>query len=254
MFLPDSKIHSLTFEINGKIHTSYSYFQEGHSKCGVLIIPGSGDDQALAIINGEGYQSNILFLTEYCDSYVLILPNHGYQSIHNGLNRLDARLTLYVGLINSGYSYTVTYLVEALAWVKHLQDNYEYVGTAGISQGGYAALLTALQSEPDFAIISSGFSIYNQEVTSAAINQVLIPDIYNQYSNEDIKNILSNQKTHYFFTWGKKDSPLYQLEAVTKKTCQFFSNEIQRIQCIIHEKGHVFPEKEISYFVDELVN
>ena len=251
---PDSKIYSLSFEINGKTHTSYSYFKEGNPKCGVLIIPGSGDDQALAIINGEGYQGNILFLTEYCDVYVLILPNHGYRSIHNEVNRLDDILNLYVGLINSGYSYTVTYLVEALAWVKHLQDNYEYVGTAGLSQGGYATLLTSLQSQPDFAIISSGFSIYLQEVTPSGINQILIPDIYNQYSKEEIRNILSNQKTHYLFTWGEKDSLLNQLEAVTKRTCQFFSNGTQRIQCIIHEKGHLFPEKEISYFVDELVN
>lgn len=73
--------------MHGRIrHVFHSYKIRAQSgvaaDCGVLIIPGSGNNQAFAILNGEGYHGDIASrMSKICDTFILIKPNHGIRSL-----------------------------------------------------------------------------------------------------------------------------------------------------------------------------
>lgn len=237
---------------------AFSYFVPSINeapRCGVLLVPGSGNNQATAILAGKGYHGDIAsMLSEYCDVYVLIKPNHDYRSIHNGKTKLNNNF-LKIGLLRHGYSYSVTYLTEGLAFAKLLSDKYETWGISGLSQGGFAAFLLSLQAEPDFSIVASGFSLIQWRTTYAGFGQIMIPDLYNVYSKAKIDSILRAQKTKYLFSYGRKESAIYGIEAKSRETCGFVESiDPDRINCVVHSAGHKFPTDEIRGLLENLVS
>jgi hypothetical protein len=253
-------IVELAYKIKKNEHKAYAYYVSktisNNLRCAVLIIPGSGENQALAIHDERGYHGTIRStLSEYCDVFILIKPNHGYRSIHNGKKRLDADNFLYATLLNQGYSYSANYITESLAWLKFIKENYKISGVAGLSQGGGASFIVSLEAEPAFAIISSGFSLYQREITWAGFNQIIIPGLYNYYSQDFLQNVISEQKTEYFFSYSReKDGFVYEQEAESQKSCSFLEKiNFLRISCFIHNFGHVFPEEVIGIWLKERI-
>ncbi|MDD2913566.1 MAG: hypothetical protein WCZ99_00100 [Candidatus Paceibacterota bacterium] len=255
------EIVKLSYKINQENFNTYAYYlktEEQINNCSILLIPGSGDHQSLSIYNEDGYHGTIrTTLLKHCDIFILIKPNNGYRSIHNEKNRLDADSFLYANLLNEGYSYSATYITEALAWVKYMQKYYNKEGIIGLSQGGFAAFLTSLQSSPDFTIVSSGFSLYQRELISLGFNQIIIPGLYEYYKENIIQEIISKQNTKYLFTYGgNSDSIIYSLESEKKKSCLFLK-EIDpfNVFCFYHQGGHFFPEEDILAWIEkEILN
>ncbi len=255
-------IAELSYKVDEDDFKAYAYYidkKNNNHDCALLIIPGSGDNQAYEIYNETGYHGDIRStLSEYCTLYILIKPNQGYKSIHNGQYRLNDEMFLYSSLLLEGYSYSATYLTESLAWLKHIQENYKLGGVAGLSQGGKASFLVSLQTEPDFTIVSSCFSLHQRDLTVSNSDQIVIPDLYNYYTIDKIKEIVANQKTKYFlsFSEGMEESPICHMETETNYTCSFLKETSPyNFFCIYHKKGHSFPKEEImSWIEQEILN
>ena len=243
---------NLDYDLNGNVHTAYSYFlpadKEGVS-CGVLIIPGSGLNQSTSIFEKDlsNYHRDIADLTDdYCDTYIYVKPNEDFLAIHDGERKLAYTfITNY--LINAGGAYSATYLVHSIAISKYLNSEYEQFVLMGLSQGGDSALLNAVQSEPDLAVIASGYSVL--QLKESGFNQIVIPDLYEDFGKEELLVDINSLTTRFLFSYGRDEATTYKLEAEKGYTCEFFA-ELDNVFCIVHDGAHQFPQDEIHAFFE----
>lgn len=241
-------IIAIPYELGTQKGTAYAYLIPGKStKIGSLIIPGSGSNQASAIKYQRGYHGPITDLTtQYSDTFIQIKPNHDSRALHNGTGRLSSIYTV-VTLLRKGSCYSTSYLIEALALAKYIQKNYDHSAILGLSQGGEAALFTALQAEPSFALIASGFSVYSWQMASANSEQIHTPDLYQHFSLSEIKRRINEQKTTYYFSFGEQEKGIYGIDATKESTKKFLeNNSLHPIFYSLHPAGHTFDESQVS--------
>lgn len=218
---------------------------------GILIIPGSGINQSSKIFYNDNisdnYQSNIDdILDDFGDRYIYIKPNEDILAIHNGKRKINEDVFVNY-LLNKGASYSKYYLVQTFVLERFLKQNYETVTVAGLSQGGLAAMINSLKTEPDFAIISSGYSVLMDNPYLSNHRQIIIPGFKKNFNSDYINLILKKQKTKYLFTYGKLESGIYGTETVQKNSEKLL--ELNRnLTFNYHDGGHIYPEKEILDF------
>jgi hypothetical protein len=247
-----TKLLKVTYALASRKYDAYAYtMQADHlSQQATLIIPGSGLNQSSAIYKGDrtNYHYGIIEAFGSFDKFVLIKPNEDCLAIHNGKAKLNAQF--YINwLLNQGASYSAVYIAHSLAITKYLQETYDKVVVAGLSQGGAAALLNALQSYPTAAIIASGFSIMSEKVDWAGYNQIIIPGLNKRLSMDAIRLIMQRSPTtHFLFTYGKGEEGTYKIEAEQRLSCDY-SSSLENVKCEIHNGGHVFPTDIISKFL-----
>jgi hypothetical protein len=246
----------VSYRLHGSDHDAYSYAPPMRdSRFAALVIPGSGMNQSSAIYYND--PSNYHFgisdaLAEEFDQYTLIKPNEDCLAFHNGQEKLS-RDFIINWLLNRGGSYSANYIIGALAITKHLQARYERVVTAGLSQGGHAVLLASLQSIPDAAIISSGFSIIKATLSYSPHDRIIIPNLRNRVTFDDIRMKTKQSRTRYLFTYGRKEHGAYGLEAETRASEEFFGAFPNGVWAV-HDQGHVFPKEIIASFLRELTH
>ncbi|VAW84505.1 hypothetical protein MNBD_GAMMA18-793 [hydrothermal vent metagenome] len=230
----------------------YRFMDKAKKDCAVLLIPGTGFDQATKISLGKGYHGKIVeTIKPICDLFVLIKPNQGPLSIHNGKKSLDYRV-VRVTLLNDGFSYSITYFVYAQAILQHLREQYQRIGVVGLSQGGEASLIIANLEQPDFAVVASGYSILNAEVEFKDLKQTIHPKFRRLNKPENVRQAIGQGKTKYFFSWGLREKSTYGFEASDEKTCKYFSDGApEKVTCIFHGGKHVFPLNEVGAFIRE---
>jgi hypothetical protein len=247
---------SVDYAVDGMSYTSYAYCVdaiENPGRYAAVIIPGSGKNQSTPIYldDQDNYQRGIsAAVTPYWDMYVYVKPNEDFLAINNGYAKLDYEY-IVAHLANRGGSYSCRYIVDTLALVKHLRGTYDKVAVIGLSQGGQAALYNALQSEPDGAIISSGFSVLHETMQGASLDQIIIPGMREYLSNDHIRGALIDSDTEFLFTWGRDERAIYGVEAWYRCTRSFFSG-IYNVTCVSHSEGHVYPGDVVSVFLDNL--
>ncbi len=239
----------------GKTYTAYSYFQKSKAPpsnvtCACLIIPGSGKNQSSTIFRKDlsNYHGNVLEITEkYGDTFIFIKPNEDILAIHDGKNKLDyAFITPY--LLNYGSSYSAHYIANSIAFIKYLQSQYDEVFILGLSQGGAAALLNALQSEPTAAVVASGFSVMTKTISWSGFHQIIIPGLYVDVSFDNLYSMLKDSSTQYLFTYGKQEKGTYKIEADKGYSCRFLQG-LDNVKCVIHDEGHMFPQDLVEDFL-----
>jgi hypothetical protein len=247
------EIFSTQYELDGKPYRGYAYFKKKKSKKGshaVLLIPGSGNNQSSRIIsnNPSNYHGNIAEVAgRRADLYVYVKPNEDFLSIHNGKNKLHYNFIIK-HLINNGGSYSSLYIVHSLALTKYLKQTYEKVVVLGLSQGGGAALLNSLQSKPDGAVISSGFSAMSKTFSRGAFRQIIIPNLNAHYGVDKTYQIINESATRYLFTYGKLEKGIYGIEADHQYTCNYFM-ALSNVSCMIHSSNHAFPIHAVDKFL-----
>jgi len=253
---PNTWIHSIKYNLAGKEYSAYAYFRKNESKNenGFLLIPGSGLNQSSAIYHRDrtNYQHGILdLLGQYGEVFVLVKPNEDFLAIHNGRNKLNYNFIIN-HLLNRGGSYSALYIAHSLAFSKFIKTKYETTGVVGLSQGGGAAFLNALQSEPDIAIISSGFSFLFDKMQAGSHDQIIIPcKCFAKYTEVDfVRQKISNLKTKFLFSWGKGESDYYKYEAFTQYSCSLLN--LPNTECILHDMGHVYPVEEIKDYMEKM--
>lgn len=254
----DGNILLIPFEYLSKIDTAYAYIKNESTlkKLGILIIPGSGINQSSAILQKnkitDNYQCNIDDLVkDYGNCFIQVKPNEDFLAIHNGKQKIEPKSFVNY-LLNKGGSYSAHYLVQSLALTKYLKTQYSKTMLCGLSQGGHAALLNTLQSNPDYAIIASGYSIRRKEPYMSFHDQLILPN-QKIYSPEYIKQKLQGIKTHLLFTYGEKEKSTYGLESQENMTKEYFK-EFENIEFAIHPDAHVYNKEVILTFCNKHFN
>jgi hypothetical protein len=244
---------AVDYTLDGRDLTAHAYFKSSgkqKEKNAVLIIPGTGDNQATAILNRDrnNYHHDITFaVLRLCDIYIYVKPNEDFLAVYNSQHRLSYEYI--VGhLINRGGSYSALYLNHTLAVIKHLQSVYDNVIVIGLSQGGKAALLNALQSNPDGVVVSSGFSVLEEFAYGAGLGQITVPGIDEHYGVPEAYELMRDSSTRFLFTYGKKERGIYGIEAHERFTCDYFA-DLPNVECMVHKQGHGFPIPVIRHFV-----
>jgi hypothetical protein len=107
----------------------------------------------------------------------------------------------------------------------------------------------------NFAVITSGFSVLQREVTIAEITQVIIPGFYEAYPVEKIAARMGEQSTRYLFTYGDWELGVYRVEAETGRTCRFLAASArERLQRVVHPGGHEFAGPATHSFIEKMVS
>jgi hypothetical protein len=252
----------VTFEYQSRNYNAYAYgvMPSGgaNTRTSSLIIPGSGYNESGPIASNDqlDYHYGILdaLRKKGGDVFVYVKPNEDFLAWHDGKKKVyqDYFLTDH---INRGGSYSGSYLVMSMAVAKFLKGRYEKLIIAGLSQGGAATLLNAIQSEPDIAIIASGYSSLNEKFEENGPNQILGVRMQSEVNNgEKLREKLRSKATRFLFTWGLKERwGFYEVEANEKITAGLL-NGLPNVWCEIHDGGHRFPKKEINKFLDFQMN
>ncbi len=250
-----TKVLEIKYELSDLEFAAYAYIVNGiqTSSRAALIIPGSGINQSSAIYKNESsnYHFGILeALGDSSDKFVYIKPNEDCLAFNNGKGKLN-RLSFINWMINSGGSYSANYIVSSLAITKYLHIKYNQVSVAGLSQGGIAALYNALQSQPNIAIIASGYSVIRDKIDYSNHGQITIPGLQKFYNLDTLKKrINQSTNTHFLFTYGTADDDgLYKIDAIEKLTCNYLA-DLSNVDCEIHNGGHIFPKEIIQDFLN----
>lgn len=250
------EIVTVGYAVGSLLYSSRAYYKEADIDPGTyaaVVIPGSGQNQSTPIYrrSPDNYQYDIAGIVgTYWDLYVCVKPNEDFLAINNGSAKLDYEYI--VGhLANRGGSYSCRYIADTMAMVKYLRAAYSKVVVIGLSQGGLAALYNALQSEPDGAIIASGFSILNETLQGASLAQIIIPGMREYLSNDRIRDKLRESHTDYLFTWGLDERGVYGVEAWYGCTRSFLAG-ISNVTSYSHGGGHEFPPEAVSFFLENL--
>ncbi len=245
----------VTYSLGGVTYHGYAYAPAAPDtgKPASLIIPGSGLNCSEPIYRKDpaSYHDGILdALGEGITNYVFIKPNEDCLAFHNGEGKVD--VNFFVNwLLNNATSYSAAYIVSAMAITKYLQQRHESVVVAGLSQGGGAALLTSLQSQPTAAVIASGFSVIMERIHWSGHNQIIIPGIGQAYSNENVREKIKASPTQFLFTYGRQESVIYRIEAEERYSCDFLA-ECPNVRCESHDDGHIFHVAITSDFLRSL--
>lgn len=241
------------FAFRGRDYAAYAYGRVP-GQCGAgkasLIIPGTGHNQSTAIYADDqsNYHYGALQIAQVYGgtSFVLVKPNEDFLAWHNGKHKLS--MNFYVNwYLNNGGSYSYSYIVQSMAFMKFMKSCFSETALVGLSQGGSAVLLNAIQSKPDYALIFSGYTVMD-EVNWSGFNQIIINGINEFLSPDKLTAHLAGTPTHYLFSWGEDEVGYYGVEAREKKTCQVLIKN-KNVSCESHPGAHVFSVETASGFL-----
>lgn len=253
------KIIKVSFQLNRRRFEAFAYGSKpencGSKQVSVFVIPGSGFNQGFAIAsrNDKNYHAGIFPLLDNgaVDPYVLIKPNEDFLSWTNGSGKKVTGDFIFNWHINRGGSYSVSYLTQALAVQKYLESCFKQTVIAGLSQGGFAALLVGLQSAPTTTIVASGYSVVTRVVEWSGPQQIIgVPNQAELYKPEVIKQALEESPTNWLFTWGLSEVGTHRIEARDLITFKIL-NPLTNVESIVHNGGHEFPMAEIYRFLQK---
>ena len=256
----------LRYLYQDKEYNAYAYGELQHRICSInkesskepisLIIPGSGINQSYDIYtnNKNGYQYGILEALQFKNNnvFVLIKPNESSLAWHNGKGKKLNGNFIWNYHLNRKGSYSSSYLVNSLAFMKYFKSCSKNTIIAGLSQGGAAALLNSLQSKPTLAIIASGYSVTQDVFESSDHNQLIkIQDGEVLTNSDNMLEALSRSTTNYLFTWGRQEQGgVYRIEAEEQLTANKFGS-LKNVTTLVHDAGHIYPVKEIQVFLKQ---
>jgi hypothetical protein len=254
---PDGSLQAVRvdFIYRGTAYSSWAYGSLPGTCAGGsagLVIPGSGNNQSSAIISkqADNYHYGVLdALAGLNSNFVLIKPNEDALAWHNGQgSKLSGDLILNYH-INRGGSYSVSYLVQAMAFTKWMKSCFGRTVLAGLSQGGAAVLLTAMQAMPTAAVVAAGHSMLFDQLEYAGHSQLLnVPGYAAQAKRDTLVAALSSTPTRWLFAWGRADTNVYMVEASTRYTANAI-DPLANVDISIHDGGHVFPVAAIQAFL-----
>jgi hypothetical protein len=254
------RIIKIEYRYLNKTYESFAYGdlpkQCDTNSLGTLIIPGSGLNQSSAIAQNDSsnYHRGIseILKTLNGNVYVLIKPNEDFRAWHNGKGLKLSGAYIWNWHLNRFGSYSVSYLVESLAFMKWMKGCHSKTILMGLSQGGAAVLLNALQSSPSVAIVASGYSVLTELTEESDHNQLIgVPGYAALMNPETLRNRLQSASTTWFFSWGKNETGVYKYDAYTATTASKLSG-LKSVTNVVHEGDHSFPVLEIKTFLRDV--
>jgi hypothetical protein len=246
-----TQLCKVAYRLAGRDYEAFAYVANAAAsqRTAVLVIPGTGLNQSSAIYGRDrsNYQADVMKACGPSSAvFVFIKPNEDCVAIHSAGRKLNQGFFLN-WLLSAGGSYSAHYIANSLAVTRYLQDQYPTVAVVGLSQGGYAALLNALQSQPDLAVIASAYSVGMQDMPSRH-DQILIPGLRLRLTDEVIRARMRASRTRFLFTYGTRELGQYGLEATQHRTCEYFAG-LANVECRSHEQGHTYPVNLVREFL-----
>ena len=251
-------IYYLNFSLNSKSTKSYFTYSpkstNSSDSVAFLVIPGSNNNQTTEIINGVGYHNINCYVKNYLktigDTYIYTKPGEDFRALKRKNNKLNtgdyytpgAPSFLYNYLNSNNKPYGINYLIECIALIKYLNKKYKKVILLGCSQGGYATLLTSMNSTIDASVISSGYSInFDNSPTDIYALQQNFGNLTTNLSDTAVKNGLKKNNAEFLFSWPNLDSYWYQLEHDSHPT-QIYLTGLTNCNYYYNYTYHSFPQ------------
>lgn len=242
-------ILTLHFRLNGKDALAYGWARNhgmtedgpsgvfGQTDKAALVIPGSGDNQADAIVSNTGYQA--ILYDRVCpigDGIVYVRPGTDFRFLmgENGKGLLRQVIDNY--LVRRGTSLAILEAVETCAIVKWMKSQYGKTAVLGLSKGAYPALITALLTEPTAAVCASGVSFASavQGFELAGGNGGLA------FHEDDIIRGVVFSPTRFLFSTGTvAEVPLFAYDDAIGYTRGKLN--LPNCEHITHAGGHEYP-------------
>lgn len=251
-------IVKLDFEVNGKRSTAYSIKQTSShaSDVAFFLIPGSGVNQSTQLQRGVGYQNLNCQIREllgkYGDTYIHCKPNEDFRAIRrNGAKLGDY---MYEELILNNKDYALSYLIECIAFVQKLKEQYKQVVVVGLSQGAWATVIVSQITHPDAAVVSAGYSVLYDSYYPATLRDISFENLLVEFSKDSIREQISKGKTQYFFTYGRNDNgwSYGRLEELDHNTEAFYAG-ISNASFFFDYDYHAYPCAAVEDFVKSAI-
>lgn len=243
------------YKLKGISSKTYSLFLPDldtttNSKYAFFIIPGNGLNASSNIVQGGGYHNTLCYVSEELrnkgDVFCFMKPNEDARAIYWKNKKLDYFLLKDWLLNNLDRPYGVNYLIELVATIKALKNNYCKVFVLGLSEGGYAGLLASLETQPTASVISGGYSVgFDTSTISSPILYSVFDSLAYSYTKDSIRSLIQSEATNYLFTYGDLDYVhLMQAEHDSNHTQKFF-NDSTHCEYFYNFSEHTFPPCEI---------
>jgi hypothetical protein len=227
---------------------AYCYFTSGEKNTeACFYIPSSHDNSGYNTFNRLNPVENPMLTAEKVgDFYILEKPGDGALAIHNGYNKFDVgKLLPY--LISFGRSYSVKYLLDAMAVSKYLKTKYGKLHIWGFSQGGHAAMLISQFVKPATAVIASGYSVLFDRFYGQGADQITATGVLRYLQPDSLRTRFNDSGTKLLLTYGAREEGLYSMEyqhQYTQKTYQASPSFVFRY----HENAHEWPVGTVNEF------
>jgi len=251
---PEPPCVSLPFSLNNKNSTAYAYFKPKAgavpSTCeriAFLVLPGSGDNMSTATARNEGY--NCLecdvknYLAQKGDVFIQVYPFQDFRALRFGQRKLNTELPIpsYLTsyLLSNGTPIGTNILIESVALVKYLRKHYDRVYITGLSYGGEIAYMNAVETNPDGALISGGYTIQiNQSGTTLYQTPQFGQQFLDYFTKDSARHKIALSNTEFMFSWGStgdsgENNPNYPTQT-------YFSG-LTNVQYFYDYAPHTFP-------------
>ena len=248
----DASILNLKYRVKDGFYDAYAYVKiKPKSECGVLMIPGTGHNHSYAIIknSSNNYHRGMLNSFEECSIFALIKPNEDYLSIHKNGKKLTENAYLN-HLIGQGSSYGSRYVSDAVAIMQWIKSNFEMSVVTGLSQGGIAATLVALEVNPTHAIIASGPIKFVGEIGYMGYNSLLFPGIQLEVLGPSMYAAVKKSSTAFLFTMGRHEFGVMAMDLKELSTFNLL-RDARNVTCKLHSGGHEYPAELIEIWIKE---
>lgn len=247
------------FRYDGRPHEAFAYGvlpgAEQTQGWGALVIPGSGMNVSTALWRRQDAPEtagrHLLGCLEVLrpNAFVLIKPNEDFLAWHDGHNRKLGGDFIWAWQLNRGGSYSVSYLLQAMAFSKWLKASHESTAIAGASQGGLATALVGIQSRPNAVIVVSGLSTVAAAVEPAGPNQLIgVPGLADLYLPDQLAAAVRASGASWYLSWGLKEEGSYRLDAKSGLTKAALS-EVPGATAIIHGGGHHADAESLEHWL-----
>lgn len=252
-----STILRVDFELSGKTYNGYAYIIDPtwhpsrHKPVGTLLIPGTGLNMSTQMLRHDPVLGGQTWLPAFersdNDLFLFIKPNEDALAFHNSKLKLST-VVINNYHLNRGGSYTASYIIQSLAVTKYLASLYPTLVVGGLSQGGGATVLNAIQSKPHLAVVASGYSALADDIEVSDFEQLVIPGFWRSHTAKDIARKIASIRTQFLFTYGRKDTPLYRWDGENGYTCRLLSAD-PGVTCKVHDGPHDFPVAQVQAFL-----
>ncbi len=251
----------LPFSLNGKTDTAYSALtpgiQNGDCSTAFLLIHGNGTNTTTLMLQGSGYGAVYCNVKNTCqqygDVYSYSKPNEDWRAIYWNRKKLNDYVYNYCEAI--GHNYGTNYLIETIALVKSLKKKYSRVIVIGLSEGGYTTLLNLLNTEPDGAVVSGGYSINFDTYTPS---QFTLSNRFGNapqyYTRDTVKSIIGKLQTNTLFTYGENDAVELMDPEHDFHYTQNFLNNPAKCSFFYNFNTHTFPPcNTLDTFIQRII-
>jgi hypothetical protein len=238
-----------------------------NSTTAFLIIPGTGIHGGFHIAEGNptDYQNMPLPIKDVClpygDVYTYVKPNEDFRNIWKNsgspyYKKLDYNYyTPYTDLHGNHWAANMT--IESIAIVRYLKMKYQKVIVLGLSNGGIAALIAAVEGWADGVNCASGLSVTDYDgFPLTNFENPYYANQFHKYSLDSLKTHMPNSYTYYLFSYGSGDGSTVGYEYATHSLQDSLSTVISdcHLDFNYNFSGHHYPVAYLDTFFTRVKN